>query len=95
MHQGPARALCFLSTAAKALFTTCPQDIHSPARGKRRIPNAFCGGLWKRVSSAEFIFLLPDEFAYDGARGGKPQKWPWRNRARTLVRANRLLIHSS
>jgi hypothetical protein len=85
----------FLSTPPKSLFTTCPQDIHSPARGKHRIPNAFCRVLWKRVSSPEFIFLLPNEFAYDGGRGGKQKKWPWRNKARTLVRASRILTRSS
>jgi len=84
-----------LSTPPKSLFTTCPQAIHSLARRKRRIPNAFCGALWKRVSSTEFIFLLPNEFAYDAGWGGKQKKWPWRNKARTLVRANRILIHSS
>jgi hypothetical protein len=51
--------------------------------------------LWKRVSSPEFIFLLLDEFAYDGGRGGKPKKWPWRSKARTRVRDRKALTRSS
>jgi hypothetical protein len=67
-----------------------------PQPRSRQAPNSkgFVQGLWKRVSSLEFIFLLPNEFAYDGGRGGKPKKWPWRNRARTQVRASRVLINS-
>jgi hypothetical protein len=68
--------------------------IHSLLHGKRRISNAFCSACGKECRRQEYIFLLPGEYAYDAGQGGKLEKWPWRNRARTLVRASRTLIHS-
>jgi hypothetical protein len=68
MQKGPARALCFLSTALKIaihkLTTGHPQPRARQAPNSKR----FLQGLWKRVSWLKFIFLLPNEFAYDVRR---------------------------
>ena len=98
-RKGSSEPFLFCQRRAKALAhvnhnlpTGHPQPGAPQAPNSKRFLQRSCGKEYRR---RKFIFLLPNEFAYDGGRGGKQKKWPWRNKARTLVRANRILIRSS